>query len=104
MSNIAKRLEQVRRAQNKSQQQLAQMTGINRMTISKIENEQTDPRLSSIYELARALGMELMLIPKSIKPQLESIIRSNGRVVGQPEGVDAPVSIVTQLIKETRER
>lgn len=102
MSGLAQRLGQVRRAQNKSQQQLSQMTGINRMTISKIETEQTDPRISSIYELARALGMELMLVPKILKPQLEAIIRSNGRVVGQPEGVDAPVSIVNQLIRETK--
>lgn len=100
MLKIAKQLEQVRRAQKKSQQDLASMTGINRMTISKIETEQTDPRLSSIYELARALGLELMLVPKSIRPQLESIVRANGRIVAQPEGVDAPMSLVNQLIKE----
>ena len=100
MSDIPQMLEQIRLAQKKTQQQLASMTGINRMTISKIESNQTDPKLSSIEELSRALGLEVLLVPKHIKPQLESIIRSNGRIVGQPEGVDAPPSIVNQLLRD----
>lgn len=100
MSDIPLMLEQIRLAQKKTQQQLASMTGINRMTISKIESNQTDPKLSSIEELSRALGLEVLLVPKHIKPQLESIIRSNGRIVGQPEGVDAPPSIVNQLLRD----
>lgn len=82
-----------------TQSELSDKTGINRMTISKIESNQTDPRLSSLYEIARAMGLELMAVPTDIRPQLESFVKSKGRIVGQPEGIDAPVSIVSHIIK-----
>lgn len=81
-----------------SQAALAEMAGLSRMAVQKIEAGTTDPRLSSLQVLARALGMELMLVPSALKHDLEAFARSGGRTLGQPEGADAPSSIVSQLL------
>lgn len=67
------------------------------MAVLKIETGATDPRLSTLHELARAMGMELMLVPSVLRPDLEAFIRSGGKVLGQPAGVDAPLSMVDEL-------
>ena len=61
-----------RREKNLSQQELADVTGINRSDISKIENGTRNPSLNLLKRLAAAMGMTLRIqfIPK--KP-------SNGR-------------------------
>lgn len=68
------------------------------MTVSRIESGY-DPKLSTVYELARALGMELMLVPQGLRTELESFVQSGGRMLAQPPGSGAPKSVV-QLLGE----
>jgi hypothetical protein len=49
--------------------------------------------------MARALGMEIMLVPSAIRPDIEAFVQSGGKVLGQPVGVDAPASIVEDVLK-----
>jgi hypothetical protein len=67
------------------------------MTVQRTESGQIDPRLSTLTELARALGLELMTVPSALRPVLEDFVRSGGRVLGQPAGIGAPPSIVETL-------
>lgn len=99
MSTVAIQLAQARRALGLTQAELADKAGLSRMAVQKAESGNTDPRLSTLHVMARAMGMELMLVPSEIRRDLEEFVQSGGRVLGQQAGVGAPVSVVDQLLK-----
>jgi predicted transcriptional regulator len=99
MLSIVDSLSASRKAQRLSQQDLADRAGTSRMTVVRVEAAQ-DPRLSTVYELARALGLELMLVPKSLSEEVQSFVRSGGKMLGQPIGASAPPSVASIASKE----
>lgn len=96
--SITQDMENTRKAASLTQDELAQRAGVSRMTVSRIEAGM-DPRLSTLQELARAMGMELMLVPRALRPEVEGFLRSGGRMLGQPAGAGAPKSLVDLLDK-----
>lgn len=96
MASIVQDIEGARKAASLTQEELAQRAGVSRMTVSRIEAGM-DPRLSTLQELARAMGMELMLVPRALRTEVEGFLRSGGRVLGQPAGAGAPKSLVDLL-------
>ena len=99
MSLLIEELEAARKAADMSQEQLALSAGLSRMTIQRTEAGQIDPRLSSVSAIAKTLGMDVMLVPTALRPELESFVRSGGRFLGQPAGSGAPLSIAQTLIR-----
>lgn len=97
MSFLIEELEAARKAADMSQEQLAARSGLSRMTVQRTEAGQIDPRLSSIAAIAKTLGMDVMLVPTLLRPELESFVRSGGRFLGQPAGSGAPLSIAQSL-------
>lgn len=93
---ISNALEEARRAAGLTQAELADRSGVNRMTVSRIESGE-DPRFSTLQELARAMGMGLMLVPEALRPEIEGFIQSGGKLIAQPPGVGAPRSVVDLL-------
>lgn len=71
---ITNRLRQARQALGLSQRALAERAGLTQSHISQIENGATDPGLSSLVDLARALGLEVMLVPRKRLPAVSSLI------------------------------
>lgn len=49
--------------------------------LSKIENAAVDLRTSSLLEIARALDLEVMLIPRSLVLTVTSLVRQTERPV-----------------------
>jgi transcriptional regulator with XRE-family HTH domain len=86
-------LETAREAQGVTQAELASRAGTSRVTVGRIEAG-FDPKLSTFYELARALGLELTLVPKSLAGEVQAFLRSGGRSLAQPVGASAPPSVV----------
>ena len=101
MSFLIQELEAARKAHDMSQEQLALGAGLSRMTVQRTEAGQIDPRLSSITAIAQTLGMDVMLVPTALRPELESFVRSGGRFLGQPAGSGAPLSIAQTLVKSS---
>jgi DNA-binding XRE family transcriptional regulator len=99
MSNVLDELQKVRKASGLTHDLLAQRAGVSRMTVQRTEAGKIDPRLSTLLVLARALGMDLMLVPKALRPELENFVQSGGRFLGQPLGVGAPPSLIDELLK-----
>lgn len=99
MSFLIEELEAARKAAGMSQEQLATSAGLSRMTVQRTEAGQIDPRLSSVAAIAKTLGMDVMLVPTALRPELESFVRSGGRFLGQPAGSGAPLSIAQTLTK-----
>ena len=97
MFNLLQKLAAIRTAKKMSQSRLSDLSGLSRMTIVRTELAQIDPRLSTVIVMARALGLDLMLVPKELTVPLEEFIQAGGKYLGQPQGIDAPLSIVDSL-------
>ena len=73
---IVSELAAARKTQKLTQAALADAAGLSRMTVQRIETLDIDPRLSTLQEMARAMDMELMLVPKLLRPELDALVRS----------------------------
>ncbi len=72
---IAEMLTAARRRAGLSQRALGGKVGVAQSHISKIERAAIDPQVSSLMELARALGLELMLVPAQLVPAVQALGR-----------------------------
>ena len=75
--HIAGSLRNARRAKGLTQRALGKKAAVPQSYISKIENGAVDLRVSSLVELARALNLELMLVPRKTVSAVQSIIRGD---------------------------
>ena len=78
---IASNLKAARESKGLSQRALSEKSGVPQGHISKIENGAVDLRLSSLVALARALDLELALVPRKAVPAVKSIVRSGKRSI-----------------------
>ena len=69
-------LKKGRETKGLSQRALSARTGVPQSHISKIENGSADIRLSSLIELARALDLEVKLVPRKALPAVDNVVRS----------------------------
>jgi len=67
-----------------SQRALGAKVGISQSHLSKIERAAVDPQVSSLVEIARALGVELMLVPKQLVPAVQALERE-AQAGGSPQ-------------------
>lgn len=86
IEGIAKTLKEARERKGLSQRALSARSGVRQYQISKIENGSVDLRLSSLIELARALDLDLKLIPRKAVPAVDHVVRST-----TPKAAAAPV-------------
>lgn len=68
-------LAAARRQAKLSQRALGAKTGLAQSHVSKIERGTVDPQLSNLLEIARSLGLELMLVPKRLVPAVRALRR-----------------------------
>lgn len=99
MPKLTNELAVARRAAGLSQEELATKSGLNRKTVNRVETGAIDPRLSTLDMMARTLGLDMMLVPSAIRADIEAFVQSGGKVLGQPVGVDAPASIVDEVLR-----
>jgi len=70
-------LRQAREAAGISQRDLSARSGLTQSHISQIERGTLEPGLSSLIDLSRALGLELVLVPKKLLPAVNGILRTS---------------------------
>lgn len=75
LEDMGNSLKKARLDKGLSQRALSTAAGIPQSHISKIETGAVDLRLSSLIDLARALDLELVLIPRSHVPAVRSLVR-----------------------------
>lgn len=90
---IINALKDARTAKGLSQRALSARIGVPQSHISKIENGRSDIRVSSLVEMARALDLDLKLVPRNAVPAVDSIIRST-----------LPLSATTSSLRAGAER
>ena len=66
--DVVKAMLSIRMAQNLTQKELSERTGINQADISKLENGTKNPSLKLLKRLADGMGMELKIqfVPKKV--------------------------------------
>ena len=82
--HIAGTLKNTRRAKGLTQCALGRKVAVPQSHISKIENGAVDLRVSSLVELARALHLELMLVPRKTVSAVQSIVREDAGESARP--------------------
>ena len=75
IATLAKALRSAREQKGLTQRSLAERTGLPQSHVSKIESASVDLQTSSLIELARALDLELVLVPRSLIPAIQALQR-----------------------------
>lgn len=81
---LADVLREARLSRKLSQAELARKLGIRQRQISDLERATVDPRLSTIQNVARALDLELMLIPHHLISTVEALKRTGSDAGKRP--------------------
>lgn len=76
LEEVGRKLLDARTRKGLSQRALAERTGVPQAHISKIEQGRVDIRLSSLVELARALDLDVQLLPRQALPAVEGAVRA----------------------------
>ena len=71
--DIRRALQTERKRQGLTQRDFAERTGATQAGVSRFEKGTTDIRLSTAIEFARALDLELMLIPRQHIPAVNAL-------------------------------
>ncbi len=74
MNTIIQQLQAKRKALRLSQKELGNKLGLPQSHISNIESGKTDPRLSTLIDMANLLEMELTLIPHKQRMLIQSLL------------------------------
>lgn len=75
MSNLIDQLKAARQQREMKQAELGKKLGLPQSHISTIERGATDPRLSTVEDMARLLDRELMLVPRELVPAVRALLR-----------------------------
>jgi len=75
---IHTQLRDARRTLGLSQASLAKRLRMTQAQVSDIEKGKVTPRLTSAIELARALDMELILVPRNRLPIIDAVLSGQG--------------------------
>ena len=75
-AEFSEQLRAARERKGLSQRELSARVGVPQSHISKIENSGVDLRLSSLAAIARALDLELTLVPRKALTAVKSVSRT----------------------------
>lgn len=81
LDEIATSIRASRQAKALTQKALGQRVGLPQSHISKIEKGVVDLQLSSLVEIARALDLEVKLVPRKALPAVEGAVRAYGTTI-----------------------
>lgn len=69
-----------------SQRALSDRSGLTQAHISQIETGKLEPGLASFIDMARALDLEVVLVPKKLLPAVEGLLCEAPAVTSPEEG------------------
>ncbi|RWI46336.1 MAG: XRE family transcriptional regulator [Mesorhizobium sp.] len=103
--SLTAQAREVREASGVSQRALSERAGLTQSHISQIESGKMEPGLSSFIDMTRALGLELMLVPKKLVPAVLSLVKAQATPemhihAGQPN--DKRFARAERLVKKMK--
>lgn len=97
IADIAASLRQARKDKGLTQRELGKRVGLPQSHISKIESGAVDLQVSSLAEIARALDLEVKLLPRRALPAIEGTVRAAVGTAGSSAASRALDSIQKEL-------
>ena len=93
LHEIGERLRYARLAAAMTQEQVADLAGISRPRYRDIEKGTAAARATTLMNVARALGLEMMLVPQAMVPAVHALLRPHDdddlpAFVSQPDDDD----------------
>lgn len=88
--DIGQLLKTTRKTRKLTQEQVADMAGISRPRYREIEAGSSSARTTTLINIARAVGLELMLIPQAMVPAVEALLRPHDDLDDLPAFVAHP--------------
>lgn len=79
--DIAASMKAARKAKALTQKELGERIGLPQSHVSKIETGTVDIQISSLIEIARALDLEIKLVPRKALPAVEGAVRAHATTV-----------------------
>ncbi len=98
---IGELIRTTRQQKGLSQRALGDLVGMPQSHISKIESGAVDLQTSSLVQLARALDLELAVVPRTSLPALEALTGARSLAEESPRTADIERKLVA-LTKQTR--
>jgi len=87
---IGQMLKAARKGVRLTQEQVADLSGISRPRYREIEAGSSAARTTTLINIGRALGLELMLIPQAIVPAVDALLKPDGDEDDLPAFVVSP--------------
>ena len=88
--DIGQLLKATRKVKRLTQEEVADMAGISRPRYREIEAGSSAARTTTLINIARALGLELMLIPQAMVPAVDALLRPHDDLDDLPAFVAHP--------------
>src|SRR5215210_7641757 len=87
--SLGKTIQRLRKAYNMSLGDLSEQSGVAKSIISQIERNETNPTLSTVYRLSRALDTSIgeVLRPEQVSPFLEHQLKSSIPMLESEDGL-----------------
>lgn len=100
IERLAAGLSAARQRKRLTQRALSERLGMPQSHLSKIESGAVDVRVSSLIDLARALDLEVVLVPQRLMPAIQAMSRDDADIrqdSARHEEVDAVTRAVERL-------
>ena len=85
-TGLREALKRARKNRGWSQRELSARLGLPQMHISRIESGKVVPRYDTLLDLVRILDHDLVMVPRSLVPVVESLVRDSLRPDHQRDG------------------
>lgn len=75
LKDLGKRLRAARERTGLTQEETADRAGISRRSYRTIESGAAAARATTLFNIARSLGLEIMLVPQAMVPGVHAMLR-----------------------------
>jgi transcriptional regulator with XRE-family HTH domain len=96
-ADLRNQIRQARTQRGWSQRQLGAAVGLPQSHISGIESGQVVPRFDTLLDLVRVLDLDLLVVPRSLIPAVQSLIRAQK----EPDSAEKPLYAVDEETAES---
>lgn len=94
--DLLMQLRAARIARGLSQKELGERVGLPQSNIARLESGETNPRIANLIEIARALDLDLTLVPRKALPAVQGALRASDMNIDQNDATSRALHSIRQ--------